>query len=495
MALLTVKREENQLITKGTENSLSQCDPFIINEGEVVYSLKAGWSVNTNGIDLFSDRLGMIPLFIYQQPDLVSISDSLRELVGVITNPRIDFDALAVFLRLGFFIGNDTPVYGVKVLPPATSISITPEAFNFDLDSSYSPVAYKAFPGSRIDAIEMYDKLFRRALCERLVPGKLLLPLSGGRDSRHILLECVDHNRPPDCVVTSKKAALSGLEDVEVASLLCEMFNLKQVVTEYDSSRLFADEVIKNEMTHHLSDEHGWYLSVLEILKQEGADLLLDGIGGDVLSNGLFFDQELLHAFHDKDLSRAAEIVIGSRGELPYLTSELRHELCWDRAAAHVKEELTRHRDSLNPIRSFYFWNRTRREISLSPICMAAQVTDAGMPYLAPELVDFFFSLPVDCYGPPGFHDEVIAYRYAQSCTVRYEKSLDDCHSTIRFRGEWRSAVSYFSQSLPGPYTSRKYLIPRLARMALSGDYQKESWFLSRLVYLDGLEQLGISIN
>ncbi len=82
----------------------------------------AEWSWDGQRLEASNDRYGMRPLFWIADKQRVAISESLETLVAECRLREIDFDALAVFLRLGHFIGDDTAFSGVKVLSPGSRL-------------------------------------------------------------------------------------------------------------------------------------------------------------------------------------------------------------------------------------------------------------------------------------------------------------------------------------------------------------------------------------
>ena len=75
---------------------------------------------------------------------------------------------------------------------------------------------------SRPAAIRGYIDLVRQAIRRRLPTAPFVLPLSGGRDSRHLLYELIDAGCPPARCVTVRHFPPRGNEDEEIARLLCE---------------------------------------------------------------------------------------------------------------------------------------------------------------------------------------------------------------------------------------------------------------------------------
>ena len=65
--------------------------------------------------------LGMHPLFWRERANGIALATSPLDLLE--DGTQLDYPALAVFLRLGFFVGEDTPFAGVRQLAPGSELS------------------------------------------------------------------------------------------------------------------------------------------------------------------------------------------------------------------------------------------------------------------------------------------------------------------------------------------------------------------------------------
>jgi len=85
----------------------------------------AGWQWNGRTLILEQDRYGFFPLFEWRTADAHWVSTDLGTLIERGAPTELDFDALAVFFRIGFFVGSDTPfapsVPCFLLTPPAAS--------------------------------------------------------------------------------------------------------------------------------------------------------------------------------------------------------------------------------------------------------------------------------------------------------------------------------------------------------------------------------------
>ena len=83
----------------------------------------AGWKWQGRRLTVEVDRYGFGPLFYFSRGDEFGISPNLVRLLQEGAPLEVDREAIAVFLHLGFFIGNQTPFRHIKVVPPNRSFT------------------------------------------------------------------------------------------------------------------------------------------------------------------------------------------------------------------------------------------------------------------------------------------------------------------------------------------------------------------------------------
>ncbi|HWP59924.1 MAG TPA: asparagine synthetase B family protein [Candidatus Acidoferrales bacterium] len=454
--------------------------------------LFAEW--NWDGVRLIArtDRYGLYPLFYFAKGNEIWISPSLLQLLRLGAPPEFDDAAIAVFLRLGFFLANDTPFKFIRALPPGALLEWDGGAHRLS-GGFFTPKPQNL---GREQAVEGYIDLFKAAIRRRLpADDNFAVPLSGGRDSRHILLELVAAGRKPRICPTVKHFPPRSNSDVEVASRLTSTLKLNHAILAQPASR-FRAELRKNLETDFGSDELAFLCPLADHLTGK-VNTTYDGLAGDILSAGHLQDQSQLALFRAESWGELAALLLSNRAFLlpeavlaGLLAPEFYARFGRDLAIAHLAGELGKHSAAANPAASFFFWNRTRREIGLAPARIFSKIPEVHCPYLDYELCDFLLSLPAELTIDHQFHTEAIhrahpAFREVPFAQVQHV--VDDRWHHRRLALEM---AAYTARAQPRAIQKR-YLFSRLSRRLLDGSFQKFRWLQpSRLIWLVQLEAL-----
>src|SRR5262249_4336272 len=136
----------------------------------------------------------------------------------------------------------------------------------------------------------------------------------------------------------------------------------------------YAASVEATIETSFCGREHSWFRPLARYFADPDlADApVLDGLGGDVLSAGLFLEPDALALFRRGAIAALTHRYMGYRGghdgPLPFLADQALAPA--EAARERLADELARHQDAANPVGSFFFWNRTRRVVALSFFAM-----------------------------------------------------------------------------------------------------------------------------
>lgn len=452
----------------------------------------ARWHWDDRRLSVTNDRYGFLPLFWFRTAGGgVCLSGSLVTAIEQGAPTELDIEALSVFFRLGFFVGDDTPFAAIKVVPPDALFEW--QDGKLECRGRY-PAPATPSDVSRDEAIDRYIDLFARAMAKRApTSNDFAIPVSGGRDSRHILLELHRMGFNPRACVTAMDNPPDPNEDPRVAAILCEALGFRHVIVDQQLS-IFAAQRRKNVETHFCASAHGWYLALADFLNHR-TPCTYDGIAGDVLSQSKFLSVELDTAFRSGNVDTICGALMSRQAaSFPGVRALLggRLKACLDPgvAKARLARELTRHLDAPNPVGSFIFWNRTRREIALAPYAMLTGVPAVYAPFLDHDLFDFLSALPSRMLMDHRFHDDTIARAYPDFADIPYVDPAaplpDDAAERAHFLAE--SARRFLPKK---PSRLMKNLSPRAKMLAgaLSGG-RIRPWISPFIIYLDQLESI-----
>ena len=144
------------------------------------------WDFKEKRLTIINDRYGLRPLYYAFKDGRFVFSSEVKAILAADSNREIDLQAVHDFFTLGYLLNNETFFQGIKLLPPASVLTLqrgqirikkywTPR---FQEDQDHKPLDYY---------VEALSALILKAI-ERHAKGeqRIAIPLSGGLDSRTI---------------------------------------------------------------------------------------------------------------------------------------------------------------------------------------------------------------------------------------------------------------------------------------------------------------------
>jgi asparagine synthase (glutamine-hydrolysing) len=159
------------------------------------------WCWEAGRLTVTSSPFGFAPVYYSVSGNSIIVATSIDELLCEGASSATDYPALATFLRLGFYLGTDTPFEAIKAIPCSGQIEWTPTHGLIEVPGRLNPQPNSI---TREQAREAYAATFRNAVSKRTSANSRALPLSGGRDSRHILFELCSNGNPPAFCITAE---------------------------------------------------------------------------------------------------------------------------------------------------------------------------------------------------------------------------------------------------------------------------------------------------
>jgi asparagine synthase (glutamine-hydrolysing) len=432
-----------------------------------------------------NDRYGMQPLYYFVRRGEICVAPRIATLMERGAPRDLDEEALAVFMHLGYFVGEDTPFLAIRSVPPDAEFRWTPGEF---VVRDRRPAAAE-LQIQRNEAIDTYSHLFAEAIRKRPAGENAGVLLSGGRDSRHILFELCRRGTPPSLTITLD---LPGNNDGEIARALARMVSVPHRLIPAQVESIAAERT-KNLETNFCADEHAWILPLRDDIRGEIPELY-DGIAGDVLSAGLFLDAPLLRSFREEEPDQVARRLISRAQTAAFvqrlLAGHAKERFSMVRAVGRLAVEIERHLAAPNPVGSFMFWNRTRREIGLSPFSIFSDFR-VFAPYLDHDLFDFLAGLPSQLLLDRTLHDETIEGAYPRWAAQPYAKKRRAPVTPAHLAQAWSLARSLVSA--PVSNLRRRTLLPRALKAGIDTRYNADMLRTLRhqITYWHQLEEIA----
>ncbi|HJT26335.1 MAG TPA: asparagine synthase-related protein [Pyrinomonadaceae bacterium] len=447
----------------------------------------AEWNWDGSKLTVTNDRYGFFILYYFASDNEFIISPSLIQVVAHGAPTAFDDAALAVFLRLSFFLSDDTPFKAIRLVPPDTSFYWSDGKLS--VTGRFTSSKFQNL--KRDEVIDTYIALFRSSIERRLQnSGKTAVPLSGGRDSRHILLELCRAGHPPDITATLRHLPPRSNGDAESAAQLTAALKIQHTILDQPKSRL-SPELRKNVDTNFSTFEHGWIMPMADFLNGR-VESAYDGVAGDVLSAGHFLDEELVNLYEAGNLPGLADYLLTfdnpERALQLLLTAKRYKELSYELAKSHLIKELEKHAEQVNPTTSFFFWNRTRRVANLNN-GLFSSVSNVYSPFIDHEVFDFMTSQPASMYLDYQLHTDAIARAHPQFAHVPYEKKDYSRINHNHFR-KFTLEVSRYHLTQRSLSLRDSFLLSRLlANLALGRG--GITWLSSLSIYFAQLDHLA----
>jgi hypothetical protein len=443
------------------------------------------WEWDGQTLRVTTDVSGMYPFYYCAWDNSIAISPSIPRLLALGTPQDLDIAALAVFFRLGNFIGEDTPFTSIRALPPNATLVWRENHLTVTGGRSLGT----ATTLSRSAALDGYVELFRDAVRRRIPADRqVAVTLSGGRDSRHILLELCEAGCPPTVCVTVGEYLYNHSNEADIAQQLAALVGVPHVILSQTDTP-FQLELEKNLLTNFCSDEHAWFFSVARYLRDK-TRAVYDGLGGSLFCDGFALTPERLTMCRQGKFRELGEELLGSEHIMPFLKPSERQRWSRDLAMNRLLQELEQHATSPNPVSSFYYWNRTRREVSLSPYRLLRGFEVVYSPFCDYAVYQHLSSLPASMVMDHTFHNDTISRAFPEAGAIPYaykpKPRETDGRELARLA---QDVLGYCRDTWPSRRLSYSYVVPRLLRSLIDSRYRSAMlWVAPPTIYLLQLE-------
>jgi asparagine synthase (glutamine-hydrolysing) len=353
----------------------------------VIYDLTNKMAIIVN------DRYGLRPLYYYFNDEVLLFSSEVKSILEYENAAwELDKRAVADFFAFGRILGDKTFINKIQVLPPASILIFKDGGLSI---KKYWEFGYE--PDYRLTMDEMADKLvelFKKAVAIRMKDNlRYSVSLSGGLDSRSILSAV-----PADMRNRTIAFTFGTLEsdEIKIARSAANKLGVEHRVIGYGPE----DILPYSEKAVEYSDGGDTITACFEPFisdrAREFADVVMNGIPGDVTLGGSTLNKQILRTNNDEELFN---ILFHSYNFLFTNLKPLFNDEYYEQIKDLHKEsfraslEEIKIADRGNKCDAFHLENHVRRFTILGIVIDRNYVEDA-MPFYDNDLVDFLQRIP-----------------------------------------------------------------------------------------------------
>ncbi len=371
-----------------------------------------------------TSRRGLVALYYATLPDGFVISPSIRQVMAAVGTLTIDRPAMLLFHLVHHYVDDMTPYAEIRVLPLGAELTWEPR--RQAKISRPAPEPPAPWTGGYEAALRRYDELVRAAVTKHRGSGRHTLGLSGGRDSRHILLALHAAGRGVDRIVTAHHYLTTSYADVASAQQLARRLGMEAEVVMPHPNRV-ATEIAKNWLLGLQSMSHSWGLGLA--LALGGTRSVYDGMNGGGLLGQSYIGEIERKLFPDgADLPpwprRAAAVIDATFGPraIAGLPPFLRSEATIDAARAMFTVTLGRYAGFISPMQAFRFYETGPRDVALG---LSLSPNDEVLcPLEDEDCIAFDLGLPWHISIDDEFRDQVLLAAYPAFADVPFEVDI-----------------------------------------------------------------------
>ena len=403
---------------------------FIIAQADLKTYLKTSNGVfslvykKDDSLFIFSDKSRFIPVFYSFIKNEFVVSDNFDFLLSESENPIIDNIAKYQFLVSSFTFNDRTLIEGIKQVQAGELVSFTRDEIKCEIlyRFSKSPNEMQKVDDQLFSKAEKSFKIIGKHLADSLQGRPVLLPLSGGFDSR--LIACWLKSEGVENV-TCYTFGRKGYYEIDVSRKVAESLGYKWYYVEYNEE--VVKDFLKDEIFHELyrflaQGTSMFFMQDYFSVKKLFADGIVDesyivipghasgALAGSLLNKTVPAENKIV-GFEDVVIANYAHQLKHKKADHKMLQKEIEKSLPVAASTnfpdyAKMEDWVCRERISkyiFNSGRIFSFYNMECR-----------------FPFWDNEFADFFLSLPVEQRLYKKLYDKVCEEAYFKKMGVYF---------------------------------------------------------------------------
>lgn len=320
-------------------------------------------------IYLITDRYGFKPLYWGVIGDNLVWSSELKGFLGYQDfKIKIEHQAVAQFLDVGYLLENKTWFDGIELMPPAAVLAFNIPESSVKVSHYWSWNEIKPLQGhfKENDLVEELGELFRQAVQKRVKQDeKIGITLSGGLDSRAILAASPDDSKPLHAFTFGQE----GCDDVTIAAKAAAIKKAAHHVLHLEAGNWLPPRipgVWKTDGMLNILHMHG--IEFGDIYKSR-VDYIIHGFSGDLVLGGSYLKKPM---YLDKRIN-------------PGIARDIMH--------TQLEPDIPSGSYEIEKI-DFYFLNNRVRRFTNTGLIYLGKWTETRQPFFSNALIEKLYSLP-----------------------------------------------------------------------------------------------------
>lgn len=455
------------------------------------------WEKEFEKLTLINDRCGFKRFYYCQLPDRLIFASEYKAICAIPDfSDRLNEQALADLMYLGFILKDRTLFQDIQLLPAASILTYNQGRLSIEKYWDYQFFQ----PGESILSEEEYMWLFAKKLQEavnRRISGqkKIILPISGGLDSRTMVGMLWKSGFKG--TVQAFSHGHRHCYDVRFGRKIAKRLGFNHTFLPFSADYLakYANKLVR--VTEGNISCFAAYLMVChDFLKMNGADAVLTGFIGDVLTGT---------NVRKKLKGKSDEEIIQATFEIPPGHLEILSK-CLKRRVYERVENITINDLKVDLPDPFYkahyltLSQRQRRYMALNLFCLEPLVGVLA-PFIDNEFMDFILKVPLDFLEEQSLYKKMIVKYLPEVARIPHtETGLPLARSWFREGIHWRWD-RFYRYYLPrwtnrkwGNHNFKDYIHPNESIRTGSREFflkkLKNNSFLSQYFDMDHLHKL-----
>lgn len=369
-------------------------------------------------VTLWTDRHRHYPVYLHRGKQWWAASTEMRCVVPWLERPKLNLNAVDLFMRCGELIDRMTPLEEIEVLPGGVRLCDRGGEVE---EHRYWRFEFKIAPSQRFDACardlgKRLKTALRRVEAARL---RLAVPLSGGLDSRLLLGLCEN-----PCRIPSFTWGTADCRDVRFADEFARRIGSPHQVHVWRPADFLPHWAEGADRTAGGMGVHEMFMAPFVRLLADHGDAVLNGLAGDALLGGNFLKRSWLRERSIRALAHQTWRWRVTPEQDNLTTRLLRRDAMPSSARELWTASIVAHRDGrpIEVLNEWLFENRVFRFTNCGTMLLRGGI-ESYAPFFDRDFVDAILRVPLEYRLKHRLYLEVLQRSCPAASVVRWQRT------------------------------------------------------------------------